>query len=187
MTRGAKWSGPCSVADCVRPARVRGWCHLHYERWLKRGVPTVDYLPKISTQARFLQKVDKAGECWVWTSTKDRMGYGKFWVRGLQKSLLAHRVAFMWYVGPIPKGFDIDHLCRNPSCVRPDHLEPVTRAENLRRGLRGVLTTHCPYGHDYSLPGNVYLNKRGHRHCAVCTRERQRRYHARKRAEKASA
>ncbi len=67
--------------------------------------------------------------CWVWTGYLSP--YGKFGVSGRRP--VAHRWSYEYHVGPIPDGLTIDHLCRNPSCVRPDHLEPVTLQENMRR------------------------------------------------------
>ena len=75
--------------------------------------------------------------------------------------MAAHRFAYEMLVGPIPEGLDLDHLCRVRHCVNPNHLEPVTRSENLRRGIRPRLPqndrigdknrakTHCPKGHPY--------------------------------------
>lgn len=109
--------------------------------------------------------------CWLWISYVGKNGYGYF---GRQ---LAHRVSYETHKGPIPIGLDLDHLCRVRRCINPDHLEPVTRRENARRGIKGVLTTHCPQGHEYSL-ANTRLNN-GRRICKTCHRAREHaRYHA---------
>ena len=75
-------------------------------------------------------------------------------------------------VGPIPEGLVIDHLCRVRDCVNPAHLDVVTTGENTRRGLRGVLTTHCPKGHAYD-ELNTFIHH-GSRDCRACARERKR-------------
>ena len=71
------------------------------------------------------------GPCWRWTGTRDRSGYGQMKYQGRRPG--AHRVSYELFVGPVPEGLELDHLCRSPECVRPDHLEPVTHAENMRR------------------------------------------------------
>lgn len=73
-----------------------------------------------------------ANGCWLWPGSKVR-GYGR--IRHYTKVTLTHRVTFEFFVGPIPDGLQIDHLCRVPACCNPDHLEPVTQLENYRRGL----------------------------------------------------
>jgi hypothetical protein len=83
---------------------------------------------------------------------------------------LAHRVAYEHWCAPIGSGREIDHLCRNRACVNPNHLEAVSHRENVRRGLRGALTTHCAQGHEYT-PENT-ARYRGHRACRACNRER---------------
>lgn len=80
--------------------------------------------------------------CWTHTGYVMPNGYGQVRVAG--KTMLVHRAAYEILVGPIPAGLDLDHLCRNRACYNPDHLEPVTRKENLRRGFaaRGSIVQH---------------------------------------------
>lgn len=82
----------------------------------------------------FWSKVQQANgdECWEWLGSKDTTGYGRVSRDGVTRP--AHRVAYEYLVGPIPGGLYIDHLCLNKGCVNPTHMEPVTHAENIRRG-----------------------------------------------------
>lgn len=119
-------------------------------------------------------------ECIEWWGRISPAGYGR---RGPH---LAHRWSYETHVGPIPAGLELDHLCRNTTCINPDHLEPVTRAENNRRkemhlGI-GEYATHCVNGHEYT-PENTYLRPAGSsgaRDCRTCIAERVRRYKERK-------
>lgn len=89
---------------------------------------------------RFWEKVQKTEACWLWTATCDVHGYGRFAVGGTP--VLAHRVGYELMHGAIPEGLELDHLCRNPSCVRPDHLQPVSHTTNMRRGRPTKLTAN---------------------------------------------
>lgn len=82
--------------------------------------------------------VDRDTGCWVWRGGRMPFGYGSVWLDG--RTRLAHRVFYERLVGPIPDGLQLDHLCRNPPCVNPAHLEPVTHTENSRRGSATKLT-----------------------------------------------
>lgn len=75
--------------------------------------------------------IASASGCWLWQGHLDRHGYGTICIDGRTSG--AHRVAYAAWRGPIPVGLEIDHLCREPRCVNPEHLEPVTRLENMRR------------------------------------------------------
>lgn len=135
---------------------------------------------------RFWEKVDRSGECWLWTAAKDGHGYGQMTVD--YRRVKAHRLAYELVIGPIPSGLPLDHLCRRPDCVNPAHLEPVAHAENVRRGaaglkaaLRAIQQTHCKHGHEFT-PENTRLDKRGCRVCRVCQRRWQLEARARRRA-----
>lgn len=108
--------------------------------------------------------------CWLWTAHTNNKGYGKVMVGGKSGKLkYAHRVSYETFVGPIPAGLEIDHLCRVPSCINPAHLEPVTPQENTLRGnspgARALRRENCLHGHPYSEHGHVSA---GRRICLVC-------------------
>jgi len=138
----------------------------------------------ISVEERFWSKVPDWYEhrfddaCWEWTAAKSK-GYGRFRLAG--SLVQAHCIAYELEVGPIPDGMDLDHLCHNRGCVRPTHLEPVTRQENFLRGLDvryPLRRDGCPHGHTY--PENLHLDSRGYRYCRACNRDSHRKTRERK-------
>lgn len=131
----------------------------------------------MTAEQRFWAKVHKGDVCWNWTGAIHH-GYGNFYVGGGRANRTttgAHRFAYELLVGPIPEGLDLDHLCRNRRCVNPDHLEPVTRGENVLRGdghtARRARRDRCKRGHLYTAE-STHINPQGHRICKVCWRRR---------------
>lgn len=130
---------------------------------------------------RFAEKVALADSgCIEWLGGLNGVGYGQFYVgrTSLEQTgkTYAHRWSYEYHVGPIPEGLHIDHLCRNPLCVNPEHLEPVTPRENMLRGNAPAALhakkTHCPAGHPYS-GDNLYVHPTlGQRVCRTCGRIR---------------
>lgn len=134
---------------------------------------------------------DKNGEHWLWTGGLATAGYGRIklpreavtatdgrraWIEAQQ--VLAHRAAYEVWVGPIPEGLTIDHLCRVRACVKPDHLEPVSMRTNVLRGrgpaAKHAAQTHCKRGHPFT-PEHMDMTrfrKTGHRICRTCVLQR---------------
>jgi hypothetical protein len=115
--------------------------------------------------------------CWIWLGAlaNKTHKYGRLCAHGVNDS--AHRLSYVEYKGPIPAGLEIDHLCRNKTCVNPDHLEAVTHAENTRRALE---RPECGYGHAMTEDNLIWVN-RGHRlerRCKACHRTRMQKYGA---------
>ncbi|MFH0981536.1 MAG: HNH endonuclease signature motif containing protein [Planctomycetota bacterium] len=111
---------------------------MHASRWERYGDLTRGRMTKRPAEERFWPKVDKTDSCWLWIGAMNLQGYGNFWIGPTETEgyVGAHRFAYTHFVGPVPEGMDLDHLCRNRACVNPAHLEPVTRRVNLRRGIR---------------------------------------------------
>lgn len=108
------------------------------------------------------------GECWIYTGTINNRGYGT--IRGRA----AHRYFFQQLRGEIPVGLQLDHLCRTKACVNPDHLEPVTQSENVRRAVEA----NGRSAGDTCIRGHARSGSR----CATCTRDLKRAERARRRA-----
>lgn len=127
---------------------------------------------QVAMLARLMVRVELDGECWVWLGSTINSGYGNAGDgRGRGKHSLVHRLVYELLAGPIPVGHELDHLCERPLCVRPDHLEPVTRLEHNRR--TGSRKTTCIHGHVYD-ETTTYRRARGSRECRRCHADRQR-------------
>ncbi|WP_354006233.1 HNH endonuclease signature motif containing protein [Streptomyces bobili] len=130
---------------------------------------------RASAEERFWSRVNKTETCWLWLG-QTSYGYGLFgWgSRTNRKHEGAHRYAYRQLKGAIPPGLELDHLCRVPLCVNPEHLEPVTHEENVRRGKSGFAInarkTHCIRGHEFD-GANTRISVGGYRECRACDRE----------------
>lgn len=136
-------SSVCRVDGCDTAPLAHSLCQKHLVRVRRLG--TTDLPQQSTSDELFWAKVDKHGTpatswdgsplpgvCWNWIGAADDLGYGRFKPAG-RPLIGSHRYGYESIVGAIPSGLHIDHLCRNPRCVNPDHLEPVTQAENNRR------------------------------------------------------
>jgi hypothetical protein len=134
---------------------------------------------------RFWMQVERTESCWNWIGGQNGNGYGKFQVGG--RKVYVHRWAYERFVGPIPDGLQVDHLCRNRACCNPEHLEPVTRLVNQLRGetivAANLAKTHCVAGHELS-GDNIEPRLMPWRICRECRRQRDRSYYERNRAKR---
>lgn len=110
-------------------------------------------------------------ECMLYALQTTKQGYAKrnLKIDGKWRNATLHREMYIALVGEIPEGLVLDHLCRNRSCINPDHLEPVTDGENIRRGISANgLKTHCKHGHEFT-PDNIIIVTDGYRNCRICS------------------
>ena len=112
--------------------------------------------------------------CWIWSGAQQGAGYGTSRFDG--KQVPAHRAVYMTLVGPIPRGLQLDHICRNRLCVNPERLRCVTPRENLLNSpfTKASVNTHkqaCDHGHPLT-GGNLLISEQGWRRCRACQRDK---------------
>lgn len=111
--------------------------------------------------------------CINWPTSSNKGGYGQVYFQNT--CMTVHRMIYLLFVGIIPNGYQIDHLCRNRACINPEHLEAVTMRENIRRGESGIrnrIKTKCKRGHEF----DKSINRRnGERICSLCQQMREKR------------
>lgn len=136
-------------------------------------------------------KIDPETGCHLWIGGRSSSGYGAIYIDGQNRGV--HRVRYELERGPIPPGLHIDHLCRNPACCNPAHLEPVTPRENILRSpvappALNAVKTHCPEGHELAGDNlDSHALKHGRRACKECMRRRCREWHQRNRDKRLAA
>jgi len=136
----------CRLDGCTERTDHLGLCHKHVARFLRTGSVADPVTQPL--RVRLAAKIDVTPGCWLWTAVVTPNGYGQIGTdeSGQWRMRYAHRVAYALYVGPIPQGLHLDHLCHTNDksckagskclhrrCVNPEHLEPVTPLENQRR------------------------------------------------------
>ena len=182
-----KGGGTCSVSDCGSAVYAKGMCRLHRDRVKSTGA--TDAPESIDNFSNYW--VVETG-CWLWLGSVGTNGYGRT-STPVHGATGAHRAMFIEHNGPLPDGVILDHLCRQPTCVNPDHLDPVTNQENIARGNNSWrFSKTCRSGrHDITDPANVYVRPGGatpgKRICRQCKLESQRRADAKSRAKKKEA
>lgn len=120
------------------------------------------------------------GRCWIWNGGIYE-GYGR--IAFMSGRWFAHRAAYIATKGNIPKGLELDHLCRVKHCVNPDHLEAVTHQENVRRGKSSQVKLHCINGHERKAETLTFDD--GCWRCSLCLRAKADRRNAIRKSDRA--
>jgi HNH endonuclease len=168
---------PIAKKTATKYGHVKGlpirYINGHYQRSTR--LSPVDYV------------IDEGTGCWTWQRSVTRGGYGH--LRESGRMQYAHRLYYERLRGPIPAGLQLDHLCRNPRCVNPEHLEPVTCQENTLRGntiaARRKAQSHCIRGHEFTEANTIARGR--NRACRECQRQAVRESQRRRRAKQAEA
>ena len=174
---------PCTAPGCSDVVCARDLCDKHYDRWRRTGSIEV-----LTPEKRFFSHIlEVSPGCWQWDSP-GLNGYGRLHANGSRQ--MAHRWSYEHFIGPIPRGFQVDHRCHNEDptcaggtscqhrrCVNPAHLELATQRENVLRGkgpsAMQARQVHCQRGHSFD-EANTIRERGGKRRCRACKRARER-------------
>jgi hypothetical protein len=182
---------PTAAADLCghcgkQPVHAKSYCKRCYARWRRHGDPGAGQPGVMSPEDRFSAYAMEDGSgCWIWAgpvSTESevpkRVSYGILVIN--KRHVFAHRWSYEHHVGPIPDGLEIDHLCRRPLCVNPEHLEAVTHKVNMERAWHGGTPPGmCDNGHVRTEENTGFRAASGKPFCKECTRISDRkRYYA---------
>lgn len=141
---------------------------------------------KIDKQRRLTRRRGVRGPCWAWTGATNSSGYAVLRLDGhggVDEVRLAHRLSYEHFIGPIPEGLEPDHLCEQSDCVNPEHVEPVTHLENMRRSMSLERRGSCARGHRATRK-NLIRRSDGFVQCRTCFNlTRRLRYHEKREAK----
>jgi hypothetical protein len=188
MSLGCETPQGCCHCGCGEPAPVAKKTATKYGH--VKGMP-VRYINGHYQRSTRLSPVDYAIDadtgCWVWQRSVTRGGYGR--LRESGRMQYAHRLYYDRLRGPVPASLQLDHLCRNPRCVNPDHLEPVTCQENVLRGntiaAHRKAQSHCIRGHAFTQANTIARGS--NRACRECQRKAVRESQRRRRSKQVEA
>lgn len=122
----------CSLARCEKTHEAKGLCRTHYARWLREGDRALRWDGHKPTIVRFRDNVRPTPRwaCWEWQGSLNDNGYGR--IRHDGREMYVHRFAHEWFLGPIPEGLEVDHVCNVRHCVNPEHLQVTTHERNVQ-------------------------------------------------------
>lgn len=173
----------CEFPGCQRDHYAHGLCNPHNLQRRRGQTLRPLRVYENTVEGRFWAKVryePEALRCWEWTGARRPEGHGVFRVNyGANKNIPAHMYSYELLIGLVPEKLVLDHLCRNPGCVNPFHLDPVPQGVNVIRGDAppgvNIRKTHCVRGHEFT-EDNIYRTKEHplHRQCRECSLARSR-------------
>lgn len=150
----------CTITNCEARRHSHGYCSRHTARLRRTGDP-LGVAPERPAIERFLTKINKSGDCWLWTAGTNGVGYGVFSVK--HQPILAHRFSYEHFKGLIPERYVVDHICHTPACVNPDHLRAVSNKQNIEnRGALNVTNKSGFHGVCWHAKGGKWRAQVGH-------------------------